>query len=49
MNKKTIDLKVLILYTVPYNFFFFLFIFFFKEVSSAHQGCIYLIRNTEKL
>ncbi len=20
----------------------------FKEVSSAHQGCIYLIKNTEK-
>ncbi len=21
---------------------------FFKEVSYAHQGCIYLIKNTEK-
>ncbi len=29
MNKKTIDLKVLILYTVPYNFFFFFIIIFF--------------------
>ncbi len=24
------------------------FLMFFKEVSSAHQGCIYLIKNTEK-
>ncbi len=25
-----------------------MFYVFFKEVSSAHQGCIYLIKNTEK-
>ncbi len=24
------------------------FFMFFKEVSSAHQGCSYLIKNTEK-
>ncbi len=24
------------------------FFMFFKEVSSARQGCIYLIKNTEK-
>ncbi len=24
------------------------FVMFFKEASSAHQGCIYLIKNTEK-
>ncbi len=24
------------------------FFMFFKEVSYAHQGCIYLIKNTEK-
>ncbi len=24
------------------------FLMFFKEVSFAHQGCIYLIKNTEK-
>ncbi len=24
------------------------FLLFFKEVSSAHQGCIYSIKNTEK-
>jgi len=25
-----------------------LFLMFLKEVSSAHQACIYLIKNTEK-
>ncbi len=25
-----------------------IYIMFFKEISSAHQGCIYLIKNTEK-
>ncbi len=24
------------------------FVMFFKEASSAHQGCIYLMKNTEK-
>ncbi len=27
---------------------FFLFVLFFKEVSSAHKSCIYLIQSTAK-
>ncbi len=35
-------------YTTGQKFWTVRFLMFFKEVSSAHQACIYLIRSTEK-
>ncbi len=40
-----IYLKLLCIYTAVHNLVSVIFLYF-KEVSSPHQGCIYLIENT---
>ncbi len=46
-DRPTVSFEDILLFTYAYTgiqkYFFFL-----KEISSAHQGCIYLIKNTAK-